>query len=99
LHHNIAIGEAHDKTVFGGIVLVLGLGDKTLASVVIGLSNTTALVLCLVATATGQRSSRAEDGSRYSPVVRTVLDQLGERLAEIHESAICASDPIPKQLA
>ena len=50
LHDNIAVGEADDETVFGCIVLVLGLGDETLASIVIGLSNTTALVLCLVAT-------------------------------------------------
>lgn len=34
-----------------------------------------------------------------SPVVRTILDQLGERLSEFHESAICASEPIPKHLA
>jgi hypothetical protein len=30
---------------------------------------------------------------RYSPVVRTILDQLGERLYHNPESAIHASDP------
>jgi hypothetical protein len=50
LDDDIAVGEADDETILGRIVLVLGLGDETLASVVIGLSNTTALVLGLVAT-------------------------------------------------
>ena len=50
LHDNIAVGEADDETVLGRIVLVLGLGDETLSCVVIGLSDTTALVLSLVAT-------------------------------------------------
>jgi len=71
LHDNIAVGESNNKAVLGGIVLVLGLGDETLACVVIGLSNTTTLVLGLVAA-----------------VVRRVLDQLGERLVDILESAI-----------
>jgi len=30
---------------------------------------------------------------RYSPVICTVLNQLGERLCYDPESAICASDP------
>jgi hypothetical protein len=50
LHDDVAVGEADDETVLGRIVLVLGLGDETLACIVIGLSNTTALVLGLVAT-------------------------------------------------
>jgi len=49
LHDDITVGEADDETVLGRIVFVLGLGDKALASIVIGLSNTTALVLGLVA--------------------------------------------------
>lgn len=50
LHHDVAVGEANHKAVFRRIVLVLGLGDEALASVVIGLSGTTALVLSLEAT-------------------------------------------------
>jgi len=49
LHDNVAVGEADDETVLGRIVLVLGLGDEALASIVIGLSDTTAFVLGLVA--------------------------------------------------
>jgi hypothetical protein len=49
LHDNVAVGEADDETVLGRIVLVLGLGDEALASIIIGLSDTTALVLGLVA--------------------------------------------------
>ena len=52
LHDDVAVGESDDKAVLGGIVAVLGLSDETLASKVIGLSNTAALVLGLVATAT-----------------------------------------------
>jgi len=50
LHDDIAVGESDDETVFGRIVLVLGLGDKALSCVVIGLSGTTALVLGLITT-------------------------------------------------
>lgn len=50
LNDDIAIGEAYNETIFWRIVLVLGLGYKTLAGVVVGLSGTTALVLGLVAT-------------------------------------------------
>jgi len=35
LHDNIAVGESDDETVFWRIVLVLGLGDKSLTCVVI----------------------------------------------------------------
>jgi hypothetical protein len=51
LHDNVTVGESNHEAVLGRIVLVLGLGDETLACIVIGLSNTTALVLRLVATA------------------------------------------------
>jgi len=71
LDDDIAVGKTDDETILGRIVLVLGLGDETLACIVIGLSNTTALVLSLVST-----------------IVRRVLDQLGERLVNILESAI-----------
>lgn len=50
LNDDIAIGEADNKTIFRRIILVLGLGNETLAGVVVRLSGTTALVLGLVAT-------------------------------------------------
>ena len=50
LHDDVAVGEADDEAVLWRIVLVLGLGDEALASIVIGLSDTAALVLSLVAT-------------------------------------------------
>jgi len=50
LTDDILIGEANDEAVFGGIVFVLGLGDETLASVVVGFTCTTTLVLGLKAT-------------------------------------------------
>ena len=81
LHDNIAVGEADDETVFGRIVLVLGLGDEALASIVVGLSDTTALVLGLVAAVEVSIARRGRRGDRRClPVVRRVLDQLGERL-------------------
>jgi hypothetical protein len=79
LHNNVTVGEANDETVLGRIVLVLGLGNEALASVVIGLSNTTALVLGLVA-AVEVSIARRRGYCRCLPVVRRVLDQLGERL-------------------
>ena len=50
LHDDIAVGETDDEAVLWSIVLVLGLGDEALASIVVGLSGTTALVLSLIAT-------------------------------------------------
>jgi len=38
LADDVAVGEANDQAVLGGVVLVLGLGDETLAGVVVGLS-------------------------------------------------------------
>jgi len=84
LSNDVAVGETDDETVFWCIVLVLCLGDQTLACVVIGLSGTTALVLSLVTTemivsipiAIEILSTRSSD----IPVVRRVLDQLCERL-------------------
>lgn len=49
LHDDVLVGEADDQAVLGSIVLVLGLGDEALTSVVVGLSLTSALVLGLVA--------------------------------------------------
>jgi hypothetical protein len=54
LHNNIAVGESDNETVLWRIVLVLGLGDEALTGIVIGLSNTTALVLGLVSTVVGR---------------------------------------------
>lgn len=51
LHDDVTVGESDHEAVLGRIVLVLGLGDETLARIVIGLSNTTAGVLSLIATA------------------------------------------------
>lgn len=50
LGDDVAVGEADNKTVLWSIVLVLGLGDEALASIVVGLSGTAALVLSLEAT-------------------------------------------------
>ena len=53
LADDVAVGEAHDQAVFGRVVLVLGLGDQTLAGVVVGLAGSAALVFDLVAAADG----------------------------------------------
>lgn len=37
LADDVAVGEAHDHSVLGSVVLVLGLGDQSLTSIVIGL--------------------------------------------------------------
>lgn len=60
LHDDIAVGETNDETVLWSIVLVLGLGDKALASIVVGLSGTTALVLSLVATVEEKLACRTQ---------------------------------------
>ena len=49
LHNHLLVGEADNQAVLGCVVLVLGLGDQTLAGIVISLSLTTALVLGLEA--------------------------------------------------
>lgn len=49
VHDDVAVGESDDQAVLGRIVLVLGLGDKALASVVVGLARLSALVLGLEA--------------------------------------------------
>ena len=51
LADDITIREADDEAVFGGIVLVLGLGDEALTSVVIGLAGAATFVLDLVSAA------------------------------------------------
>ena len=54
LDDDVAVGEADDKSVLGSIVLVLGLGDQSLAGIVIGLSGPSALVLGLEAAERGE---------------------------------------------
>jgi hypothetical protein len=49
LGDDVAVGEANNQAVLGGVVLVLGLGDQALAGVVIGLSRSSTAVLDLVA--------------------------------------------------
>jgi hypothetical protein len=49
LHDDVAVGEADNKSVLGSAILVLGLGDKSLTGVVVGLSLPSALELGLVA--------------------------------------------------
>ena len=51
LADDVAIGEADDEAVFGGIVFVLGLGDETFTSVVISLACAATFVLDLVSAA------------------------------------------------
>jgi hypothetical protein len=50
LGNDVAVGEADNHAVLGRIVLVLGLGDQTLASIVVGLTLAAATVLSLEAT-------------------------------------------------
>lgn len=49
LNHNITVCEAYYEAVFGGIVFVLGLGNETLAGVVIGFTGSATLVFGLIA--------------------------------------------------
>ena len=49
LADDVFVGEADYEAVFGGVVLVFGLGDETFAGVVVGLALSAALVFCLVA--------------------------------------------------
>jgi len=48
LTDDITVREADNETVFGSVVFVLGLSDEAFASIVIGLTSTTALVLGLI---------------------------------------------------
>ena len=58
LADDVAVGETDNEAVLGRIVLVLGLGDEALTSVVVGLSGSSALVLDLVAPGGIVRTSR-----------------------------------------
>ena len=68
LTDDIFVGEADDETVLGGIVFVLGLGNETLASVIIGFTCTTTLVFGLVATGNILKDSQGkyERGKQYT---------------------------------
>ena len=58
LSDDVAVCEADDKAVLGSIVLILGLGDQALASVVVSLARTATLVLDLVAPGRSARPFR-----------------------------------------
>ena len=93
LTDNITIGEAYNKAVFRCVVFVLRLGDETLSGVVVGLAGPTTLIFGLIATIIASAGPEASCLQVYrSPVVRTILDQLSERLSCSFESAIDASD-------
>ena len=49
LTDDVLVGEANNEAILGSIVFIFGLGDETLAGVVISLSCSTTLVLGLVA--------------------------------------------------
>ncbi len=49
LAYDVAVGEADDEAVFGSIVLVLRLRNKSFAGIVVGFAGTAAFVLDLVA--------------------------------------------------
>ena len=51
LADDVSVGESNDKTIFGRVVFVLGLSNEALASVVVGLACSSALVLGLEAAA------------------------------------------------
>ena len=86
LGDDVAVGEANNHAVLGRVVLVLGLGDQALASIVVGLTLAAATVLSLEATIIGKVSKQKLPkydhrikGSN-SPEVGVGLDVLGERL-------------------
>ena len=58
LTDDILVGEPYDKAIFWGIVFVLGLSDKTLAGVVVGLAGLTTLILGLI---TAGEKARKQD--------------------------------------
>lgn len=60
LGDDVPVGEADDQAVLWRIVLVLGLGDEALASVVVGLTRSATLVLDLVSADGGRRSVSEE---------------------------------------
>lgn len=53
LGDDVAVGEADDQAVLGGVVLVLGLGDQALTGIVVGLTLAATTVLGLVAAVEG----------------------------------------------
>lgn len=57
LGNDVAVGEANNHAVLGRVVLVLGLGDQALASIVVGLTLAAATVLSLEATIIGKKVS------------------------------------------
>ena len=71
LADDVSVGESDDKTVFGSIVLVLGLRNQALAGIVISLACSSALVLGLEAA--GEKSQLATGRKRYSTYLKYAL--------------------------
>lgn len=91
LADDVAVGEADDQAVLRGVVLVLGLGDQTLAGVVIGLARASTAVLDLVAP--GELLAlRVALVSCFADVhlreVGVVLDQLGLETSSSQQFAL-----------
>ena len=99
LGDDIAVGEADDQAVLGSVILVLGLGDETLSGVVVGLTRPTTLVLGLVATVMPLVDAIKILNRKYSPIVRAVLNQLGERLCSNPRVSNLRFRFLPKHLA
>ena len=103
LGDDVAVGEANDQAVLGSVVLVLGLGDQALTSIVVGLSLSATAVLGLVATVECiSRQFSHREFAIILPVVRAGLDGLRVRgLPDSHSSQQFAlqKNPHPKHLA
>jgi hypothetical protein len=65
LGDDVAVGEANDHAVLGRVVLVLGLGDQALASIVVGLTLAAATVLSLEATIIGKSQQMEAARKRF----------------------------------
>lgn len=98
LADDVAVGEADDQAVLGGVVLVLGLGDEALASVVVGLSRTSSAVLDLEAPDEKELLAPRESIAKHVHLreVGLVLDQLGLLSSPSQQLAL---QKFPKHLA
>lgn len=59
---DVLVGETDNKAVLGGVVLVLGLGNKALPGVVVGLTLPATAVLDLVSREVGARLDSLDEG-------------------------------------
>jgi hypothetical protein len=94
LRDDVLVGETDDHAVLGRIVLVLGLGDQPLTSIVIGCA--------YLVTAFGEVRIIHTLALASTLVLHLVPREVGVVLLEfrlISESAIDASNPHSKQLA